>query len=329
MNNHKETMLKIVNHYTFEVYKNTRDFNTIIREMYSDDDRFSRLLQIIVAYGVAEKVLDLKFYTGAGFDTKYQEIQDYIDNTTFIPPERFLPALEVLLDGIGIEYAPSKLSAKPKAKSTATASGEYDENEFRIKDGVLMRYRGSGGAVVIPDCVKSINKSAFAECKQVTSVVVPDSVTALGVGVFEDCSNLASVVLPSQLTTIPEGTFGNCSQLSSVDLPAMLTSIQKNAFRDCSILSSVKFPPGVTSIGDFSFTRCYGLTSVSMSSCLSSIGFGTFKDCANLKNISIPNSVSTIGNSAFGGCGSISIDTKIEIKRRNEQAIDLASKGLR
>lgn len=324
MNNHKQTMIKIVNHYTFEIYKNTRDFNTIIREMYIDDDKFSRLLQIIVAYGVAEKVLDLKFYTGANFDTKYQEIQDYIDDRTFIPPERFLPALEILLDGIEISYTPAKIPTKPKPQSS---NSSYDENEFRIKDDVLMRYRGSGGAVVIPDFVKAINKSAFAECKQVTSVVIPDSVTVLGVGVFEDCSNLTSITLPPNLVTIPEGTFGNCSKLSSINLPTMLSSIEKNAFRDCGILASIKLPAGVTSIGDSAFTRCYGLTGVNLSSCLSSIGFAAFKDCANLKTISIPDAVSTIGNSAFGGCGSISIDTKIQIKRRNAQAIDLIAKG--
>lgn len=332
MENHKQTMQQIVEHYTFEIYKNTRDFNAVIREMYSDDDKFSRLLQIIVAYGFAEQVLNLKFYTGESFDAKYQEIQDDIDDRTFIPVERFLPALEVLLDGIGIEYTPSAGTGtscvynQPQAGTGTKAN--YDEREFRINDGVLMRYRGTGGSVVVPDFVKSINKSAFAECKQVISVVIPESVTSLGVGVFEDCSNLASVTLPDNLTTIPEGTFGNCGQLSSIKLPTCLTSIQKNAFRDCGILSSVKFPASVTSIGDFAFTRCFGLTSVSMpASCLSTIGFAAFKDCANLKTISIPASVATIGNSAFVGCGSISIDTKIEIKRRNAQAIDLPKTG--
>lgn len=325
MDNHKQIMLQIVEHHTFEIYKNIRDFNTVIREMYSHDDKFSRLLQIIIAYGFAEQVLNLKFYTGESFNNKYQEIQDDIDNTTFIPPERFLPALEILLDGIGVEYQPSAVYYK----STISSKDKYDEHEFRINDGVLMRYRGAGGSVVIPDFVKSINKSAFAECKQVTSIVIPDSVTSLGVGVFEDCSSLASVTLPDNLTIIPEGTFGNCSLLSSINLPTSLTSIQKNAFRDCGILASVNFPDSVTSIADFAFTRCFGLASVSMPASLSAIGFGAFKDCANLKNITIPNSVATIGNSAFSGCGSISIDTKIQIKHRNAQAIDMPKGGLR
>ncbi len=35
--------------------------------------------------------------------------------------------------------------------------------DFKIKNGVLVKYHGMGGAVVIPDSVTSIGDQAFSE----------------------------------------------------------------------------------------------------------------------------------------------------------------------
>ena len=48
--------------------------------------------------------------------------------------------------------------------------------EFEISNGILQKYNGSGGKVVIPDSVRIIGADAFSNCQKLTAVVIPNSV---------------------------------------------------------------------------------------------------------------------------------------------------------
>jgi hypothetical protein len=43
-----------------------------------------------------------------------------------------------------------------------------DDSDFKIENGVLKKYSGAGGVVVIPDSVTSIGEGAFNNCCQGT-----------------------------------------------------------------------------------------------------------------------------------------------------------------
>ena len=60
-------------------------------------------------------------------------------------------------------------------------------NDFEIKNGVLVKYTGAGGDVVIPDGVTGIGDHAFSQCKSLTSVTIPDGVTSIGDCAFLGC----------------------------------------------------------------------------------------------------------------------------------------------
>ena len=75
-----------------------------------------------------------------------------------------------------------------------------DTKEFEIENGVLKRYTGPGGDVVIPDGVTSIGDQAFYLCGKMTSVTMPDSVTQIGDDAFCLCDNLTSVTSPNSVS---------------------------------------------------------------------------------------------------------------------------------
>ena len=67
--------------------------------------------------------------------------------------------------------------------------------EYEIKKGILKKYNGSGGDVVIPDGVTKIGESAFEDCKDLASVVIPNGVTKIGNGAFWGCKYLTKVIV--------------------------------------------------------------------------------------------------------------------------------------
>lgn len=113
--------------------------------------------------------------------------------------------------------------------------------DFTIKNGVLTKYNGAGGAVTIPEGVTEIGDLAFSECAGLTSITIPDSVTKMGQLVFQQCTGLTSITLPNGLTTITAMTFNGCSNLASVTIPASVTNIEFEAFYDCGNLRDVYY----------------------------------------------------------------------------------------
>ena len=154
-----------------------------------------------------------------------------------------------------------------------------DMNDFVIENGVLKRYVGPGGDVVIPGGVTSIGQAVFKWSKKLKSVTIPDSVTSIGVSAFINCRDLTNVMIPGSVTSIGDSAFYHCSSLTSVTIP-----------------------DGVTSIGDFAFSECESLANVTIGNGVKSIGQAVFKLCKKLKSVTIPDGVTHIGDSAFSWC---------------------------
>ena len=152
------------------------------------------------------------------------------------------------------------------AETERTDEVEY----YPLPDGT---YAVDGGTakylteIVIPATYKGkavtvIQKSAFANFPNLTSITIPDSVTSIGRFAFGSCSKLTSVTIPNSVTSIGEGTFSGCTGLTSITIPDSVTSIGNNAFYGCTELTSVKIGNSVTSIGSSAFSDCTGLTSI-------------------------------------------------------------------
>ena len=216
------------------------------------------------------------------------------------------------------------------------------EHEFVIENGVLTKYNGPGGEVVIPEGVTKIGKTAFEGCKGLTGVTIPTGVTEIGVAAFFGCTGLTSVTIPAGVTEIGQSAFYGCTGLTSVTIPESVTKIGVTAFKGCMGLTGVTIPESVTGIGGHAFSGCTGLISVTISESVTEIGEGIFSGCTGLRHIeiapenmqfsiknglmiserehcvifgmgslisvTIPESVTRIGGHAFSGCtGLISV----------------------
>lgn len=124
-----------------------------------------------------------------------------------------------------------------------------NEAEFQIKNGVLVRYTGGGGDVVIPEGVTSIGDGAFGVHYALISITIPEGVTSIGKAAFGNCSNLESISIPTSVTSIGWAAFAGCSSLTNIVIPEGIAIIEDYTFKDCSNLKNFAIPKGVISIG--------------------------------------------------------------------------------
>lgn len=191
-------------------------------------------------------------------------------------------------------------------------------NDFEIENGVLVKYTGAGGDVVIPDGVTSIGDWAFSRCEGLTSVTMPNSVTSIEDHAFCECTSLTSIVIPNGVTTIGDYMFHSCKSLTSVTIPDSVTSIGKCVFVDCISLTNITIPNHVTSIGDWTFYKCTNLISIAIPDGVTSIGSGVWNSCERLTSVKIPDSLNSIGIWAFACCKSL---TSIKIAISDEKVL--------
>ena len=189
--------------------------------------------------------------------------------------------------------------------------GLSDENGMTIIAGILWKYDGPGGDVIVPEGIISLAPNVFRE------------------------GSLKSVVLPSTVKQIYRNAFDGCKALTSINIPDGVEIIGEEAFRECGALKSISLPASVESIGDMAFGGCKGLSAFSVSpenssysvqddillnkagdtlvwfpagkkiteyvipENISAIARHAFIDCVKLQKIVIPATVCTIEDEVF------------------------------
>lgn len=110
------------------------------------------------------------------------------------------------------------------AVSGETNNYNSSSKAFVIQDGVLTKYVGIGGHVVIPDNVTAIGDAAFEDCEDLTELTISHGVTRIGNSAFSGCINLKSVTIPNGVTSIGQWAFEYCESLIRIYLRLNITN---------------------------------------------------------------------------------------------------------
>lgn len=172
--------------------------------------------------------------------------------------------------------------------------------------------------------VSNLFSSTTYKASAIKSIVIPAKVTSIDKNAFQECKDLTSITFApgSQLTTIGDQAFLN-SGITEFHMPATVTSIGKCAFSGCADLTDITLSPALTAISEGAFGggkiqtggtifkptytefTASGVTALEIPANVTTIGASAFKDCVALVSITFaPGSkIESIGNAAFENTG--------------------------
>ena len=137
-------------------------------------------------------------------------------------------------------------------------------SEFVIdENGVLLKYNGFGGEIVIPEGVTRIANNVFAGNTAVTGIVLPSTLKEIGSSAFNG-SGLTSISFPSSIKTIGHNAFQNCASLTSVTFPEEGEITILNSTFQGTPLTNIDIPVSVKAIGYNAFLNCTNLQNVTV-----------------------------------------------------------------
>jgi len=218
-------------------------------------------------------------------------------------------------------YALSSFSALATHTRFSTENGIlYNKN----KDTLFLCPNAKTGNITLPASVKHIDKSAFENCYNLTSVTLPASLQSTGSFAFAYCSGISgNLNLPSTLTTLGDGSFYGCYNLTgTVNFPAALTSPGSYSFFESYSIQAFNVNSSNSRFSsvdgmlyskqvDTLFICPAGITGqLTLPGTLKLIGSHAFYGCSKLTgNMNIPATTDYIGYYAFNGCTSIATYT--------------------
>ena len=208
-----------------------------------------------------------------------------------------LKSLAIEISDVALYKCPEDLVIEWENKgtfSTAASQGfDIDVN------GTLVTYFGPRLAVVVPDCVNTIGRFAFAGRHDIVSVSLPNTVKVIGDDAFVYTYKLECVSMPC-VERVGKAIFW-AAGLKEAHFPETLTEAGEDIFAHCKNLKKVSFASDHVSFKGRIAAMCYDLEEVVLPRHQKYIPAMAFYYCKSLKPVFIPETVKYIGDRAFIG----------------------------
>ena len=150
-------------------------------------------------------------------------------------------------------------------------------DDFAIENGVLTKYVGPGGDVVVPDHVTNIGMDAFMNNKTITSIRVPSGVS-IHPNAFAGCKGLAD---KEGMVIVQNRVYDCFGSKKTLAIPDGVKEIMPNAFSKQKKVSQIILPDSVTKL----WGNCFGNTNTW------SVGFRLSADYPNLTKVVMPDAL--------------------------------------
>ena len=171
-----------------------------------------------------------------------------------------------------------------QAEKEETAPAVTANADFEIAGTTLVRYKGNGGEVTVPEGVTKLGEWAFEDAK-VTKVNLPESLEEIENYCFFNCNNLTEVTIPAGVTAISESqAFAYCRSLQEirvaegntayVSVDGVLFTANKEVlmyYPDGKDADAYFIPEGTIRLGSAAFSEPQKLTAVVIPSTLTGL----------------------------------------------------------
>lgn len=183
--------------------------------------------------------------------------------------------------------------------SKVKATDNPTNKDFKIEDGILVKYLGSDKNVIVPDQVNIIGVGAFQYNKSMVTVSLPNSVTKIEDQAFEYCFKLKDVQFGNKLNYIGKWAFASCKELSSISPLNSVEFIGSQAFFNCHNLDDFGTMENVKVIGGNAFCLTAWLENKQKEAGLVIVNDVVINGAVCKGKLKIPNGVTKIADEAF------------------------------
>lgn len=125
---------------------------------------------------------------------------------------------------------------------------EKCQEDYQIRDGVLLRYTGREEEITVPAGIHTVGDGAFKGCVSLKKVVLPSGLARIMGDAFKGCRRLEEVVFPDGVSYIGRYAFHRCHALRRVILPRSVEELGECAFLYCDSMREA-WLPGVKRMG--------------------------------------------------------------------------------
>ena len=153
--------------------------------------------------------------------------------------------------------------------------------------------------VNIPNTVKSVAPTAFANCGNITDIEwhaknVEDYASLANAPFYASRKKVTSFTFGEEVEHIPAYLCCGMNGISSLAFPAYLKSIGGYAFKDLTKIKQIHIPNEVETIGVNAFDSCIFVTSIYLGCQVSEIGDNAFKGCRRVNDITSMNTTTPV-----------------------------------